>query len=77
MIPKLIWLYQKIPTLEKPTILYMLKAIAETNPSVLADFLPPFCDEKLFKTDTMNLRSDIIAGIGGVNKVYYIFDALL
>ena len=71
MITKLFELYKRIPTLEKPTVLIIIKNISEKNPKILVDFLPQLCDDKIFKPDSMNLRSGIISCIGGINEVGY------
>ena len=53
----------------KQSILVILNAIAEKNPSCLVDFLPQLLDDEIFSPDSMDMRGMIIAGVGAVNKV--------
>ena len=68
-IAKLFEMYKAANQGSQGLILIIIRTIGEKHPKNLADFLPKLCDSKVFKPDSMNLRSSIIAGIGGVNKV--------
>ena len=50
-------------------ILMTIRAIGDKHPKKLAEFLPILCDDNIFKPESLNYRSGIIAGVGGVNKV--------
>ena len=53
-------------------ILMVIKTIGEKHPKKLVEFLPKLCDSEIFNPTSMSMRSSIIAGVGGVNKVILI-----
>ena len=67
-------MYKEGNPASQPLILIIVRAIGEKHPKNLVEFLPTLCDDKLFKPDSMNLRSSIIAGIGAVNQVKGLFE---
>ena len=69
MISQLFELYKRVSQNEDALILLILKSISEKNPSALVEFFPQLCDEAIFKPASMNMRSGIIACIGGINEV--------
>ena len=69
MITKLFAVYKRASQGEKSLILLIIKFISEKKPAMLAEFLSQLCDDKMFKPDSMNLRSGIIACIGSINAV--------
>ena len=62
-------MYKKGNEAGKPLLLIIIRAIAEKYPKNLVDFFPQLCDSKMFKPESMNLRSGILVCIGGVNEV--------
>ena len=73
-IAKLFEMYKTANKGSEGLILIIIRAIGEKHPKKLAEYLPVLCDSKVFKPDSLNLRSGIIAGIGGVHKVINISD---
>ena len=69
MITKLFIVYKRASHGEKSLVLLIIKFISEKKPAMLADFISQLCDDKMFKPDSMNLRSGIIACIGSINAV--------
>ena len=54
---------------EKAEMLKAMDNISEKHASVLAGFFSQLCDAELFDESSMDPRSNIIANIGGENKV--------
>ena len=62
-------MYRKGNPASNALILTIIKNIAEKYPKNLVDFFPQLCDDKNFKPDSMNIRSSILACVGGVDEV--------
>ena len=62
-------MYRKGNPASTALILTIIKNIAEKYLHNIVDFFPQLCDDKIFKPDSMNIRSSILACVGGVDEV--------